>query len=171
MTETQCELSPSSRRTKLDPDVIYEEIGGFGKFQYFVYALICIPLIFIVCCNFSYMFIASDMDYRYVAIRTYNKLYCRCFVPECDVGNHENRTVEWITKAVPIVDGKLSKCKRLMPVSMNETDADSICPWNFNQSNAITCQNFVYSPHEHFILNEVKHLKFEASETHIFGKI
>lgn len=42
-----------------------------------------------------------------------------------------------------------------MATSINET-SDSICPWSFNQSNVVTCQDFVYLPHEHFLLNEVR---------------
>lgn len=68
-----------SKNVKLDPDLIYDEIGGFGKFQLFVYTLLCVPLIFIVSCNFSYIFIASDMEYRYgvaeLNYRKYNQLY------------------------------------------------------------------------------------------------
>lgn len=79
MSETDSEHSFKSRDAKLDPDIIYEEIGGFGKFQLFIYVLICLPLIFIVCGNFSYIFTASDMDYRYERMsfnhRKYNKLY------------------------------------------------------------------------------------------------
>lgn len=75
--EREPSLKPSG--TKLDPDIIYDEIGGFGKFQLFVYTLFCIPLVLIVCCNFSYIFIASDMKYRYGVIRSnyrkYNQLY------------------------------------------------------------------------------------------------
>lgn len=67
MTASECEpsLDGKSSGTELDPDIIYEEIGGFGKFQLFIYILLCVPLMFIVCCNFSYIFIASDMEYRY----------------------------------------------------------------------------------------------------------
>lgn len=67
MSENDCEPSPKARDPKLDPDILYEEIGGFGKFQLYVYVLICVPLMFIVSCNFSYIFIASEMDYRYIA--------------------------------------------------------------------------------------------------------
>lgn len=159
MSKTEREPSLKASDTKLDPDIIYEEIGGFGKFQYFVYILLCVPLTLIVCCNFSYIFIASDMDYRYVVISTncrkYIKLYCRCFIPECDVDDGNHTAVEWIARAIPTaVDGKLSKCERFMPMSINKTD-DSTCPWNFNQSDAVTCQDFVYLPDEHFLLNEV----------------
>ncbi len=66
MIEIERESSiAKTRSTKFDPDTIYDDIGGFGKFQFFVYILICVPLMFIVSCNFSYIFIASDMEYRY----------------------------------------------------------------------------------------------------------
>lgn len=66
MSEYDCE--PKTKPgDKLDPDILYEQIGGFGKFQLYIYVLICIPLMIIVSCNFSYIFIASEMDYRYNA--------------------------------------------------------------------------------------------------------
>ncbi|KAG4080350.1 hypothetical protein HA402_010842 [Bradysia odoriphaga] len=140
MIKTELESGrKSTEGTDADPDVIYDKIGGFGKFQFFIYILLCLPLIFIVCCNFSYIFIASDMEYR-------------CFIPECDVDDG-NGTLKWMATAVPSVDGKLSKCERYRPVSVNET-ADSVCRWTFNRSDVVTCQDFVFQPHEHFLLNE-----------------
>lgn len=44
-----------------------------------------------------------------------------------------------------------------MPIDVNDT-IESICPWNFNQSYAVNCQDFVYLQHEHGLLNEVKNV-------------
>lgn len=65
MSENECELTVKTRGAKLDTDTIFEKIGGFGKFQMFIYILICLPIVFIASCNYSYIFITSDMDYRY----------------------------------------------------------------------------------------------------------
>lgn len=65
MNGEEFEPKIKSCASTLDPDFIFEEIGGFGKFQMYIYVLICLPLVFIACCNFSYIFIASDMEYRY----------------------------------------------------------------------------------------------------------
>ncbi|KAG4080334.1 hypothetical protein HA402_010826 [Bradysia odoriphaga] len=149
MTKAEIESGLKSIDGKnLDPDVIYDQIGGFGKFQFVIYILLCIPLMFILCCNFSYIFIASDMEYR-------------CFVPECDV-DHVNDQLEWTARAVPSVDGTLSKCERFMPISVDES-VDSVCRWTFNRSDVVTCQDFVFQPHERFLLNEFN-LTCESNE-------
>ncbi|KAJ6646044.1 Organic cation transporter 1, partial [Pseudolycoriella hygida] len=132
-------IEQGPKNEKLDLDVIYEEIGGFGKFQFFVYVMICIPLMLNACCNFSYIIIAGNMDYR-------------CFIPECDV-DPWNHTSHWISNAVPTVDGKFSKCERFTPLSVH-TEQESVCPWTFNQSEVIRCNEFVYLTDEHLLLNE-----------------
>lgn len=58
-------------------------------------------------------------------------------------------------KAIPFVDGKLSKCERFVPIAVNESD-ESVCGWSFNQTEVTTCQDFVFQPHENLLLNEVR---------------
>ncbi|KAJ6636238.1 Organic cation transporter 1, partial [Pseudolycoriella hygida] len=139
----------SLQSNKFDPDTIYEEIGGFGKFQIFVYVLICIPLIIISCCNLSYIIVAGDLEYR-------------CFIPECDI-DHGNEALQWVHIAIPNKYDKLSKCERFAPVSGVNVTKDSVCPWSFNQSVVLTCDEFVYLTHEHMLLNEFN-LTCESNE-------
>lgn len=50
---------------------------------------------------------------------------------------------------------KLSKCERFVATSVNDSDDLGGCPTNFNQSDVVRCEKFVYLTHEHMLLNEV----------------
>lgn len=48
----------------IDLDKIFIEIGDFGLFQMFIYALICMPVLLISWFTFEFVFTAGSLDYR-----------------------------------------------------------------------------------------------------------
>lgn len=45
-------------------DTILTEVGGFGLFQIFAFALVCIPTILTATYEVNYMISANTLDYR-----------------------------------------------------------------------------------------------------------
>lgn len=45
-------------------DVILKELGEFGKYQKINYVLMCIPIALSAMYGLSYVFTASDLEYR-----------------------------------------------------------------------------------------------------------
>jgi OCT family organic cation transporter-like MFS transporter 4/5 len=57
--------------TRVDLDRLLEDIGAFGRYQKFIYLLICITAVFPAAATLHTVFTAAVPDYR-------------CFVPDCD---------------------------------------------------------------------------------------
>lgn len=51
--------------SKMDFDLILEEIGEFGKFQLTNYLLICLPVFYGAANSLSYVFTARTPNYRF----------------------------------------------------------------------------------------------------------
>lgn len=55
---------PVDKKAAIDLDKIFIEIGDFGLFQMFIYALICMPVLLISWFTFEFVFTAGGLDYR-----------------------------------------------------------------------------------------------------------
>lgn len=53
------------RQRMLDFDDMLEELGELGKFQIYIYILVCLPVLFGAANSLSYVFTAGVPDYRY----------------------------------------------------------------------------------------------------------
>lgn len=58
-------------------DEILTELGEFGKFQTIIFALLFIPIIVTPFYLLSYIFTASQLDYRYCTLKKKNEKYLK----------------------------------------------------------------------------------------------
>lgn len=139
---TNQESSKSSKNhQEIDLDSIINELGTFGKFQLINFTLICIPIIFNAVFTLGYIFTAGAPDYR-------------CKIPECEYGNVSENI--WTEFAIPDkYDGTPQECARYAPAYNQTLVKNASCSAvNFNQSNVISCNDFVYETKEVTIMNE-----------------
>ncbi|XP_049544767.1 organic cation transporter protein-like isoform X1 [Anopheles darlingi] len=115
----------------IELDQVLSEIGQFGPFQVWQYALMILPIMLNAFFTFSYVFTAGNMDYR-------------CYVPECDLPDAAVYDATWTNLALPFDrSGHPERCHRFLPISdttLNETCTAAA----FNVSNLISCSSFVY---------------------------
>ncbi|XP_023305322.2 solute carrier family 22 member 3 [Lucilia cuprina] len=79
-------------------DSILIRIGQFGKFQLFIFILICIPMMFNAIFSVTYVFTASTVTYR-------------CNITECDTAN-SRYDEHWTSFSIPNKTNSLDQCKR-----------------------------------------------------------
>ncbi|CAH2047633.1 unnamed protein product, partial [Iphiclides podalirius] len=125
--------SANSMRKPIDlDDVLINELGQFGWFQFKNIILVSIPIIMSAFMN-EYIFSAAAIPHR-------------CQIPECgEVGKDFELQPEWILNAVPETNsGGLSSCERYEPLGTN--GSLNFCPADlFNRHNVIACDRFVYA--------------------------
>lgn len=54
------------KESEIDLDVILQELGDFGKFQKLNFILLLLPIVLSSVYTLSYIFTASQLEYRYV---------------------------------------------------------------------------------------------------------
>lgn len=76
-------------------------------------------------------------------------------IPECDNPNHTEYTQKWVINAVPYHNDLTPlKCQRYQ--YRNESESDKLCNINnFDTSQIVGCDNFIYKTDELTIVKEV----------------
>ncbi|KAJ8967442.1 hypothetical protein NQ314_002890 [Rhamnusium bicolor] len=122
-------------------DNILVQLGDFGKYQIFVFSLVCIAVILHSAVHVGYVFTAMDLTYR-------------CAIPDCDSETPEYET-SWLTNAVPYNGHTPERCHMFEYVN-NSTDANNqtCSSSNFNRNNTRRCSSFVYKSSEKSIVQE-----------------
>ncbi|XP_017864324.1 PREDICTED: organic cation transporter protein [Drosophila arizonae] len=125
-------------------DAILKHIGQFGRFQLFIFLLICLPMMFHAMFSVTYVFTAGTVMHR-------------CNITECDGPN--SRYVEpWTEYSIPKNGKDLDRCRRYenkQLSSWNQT-ADICVASNYNRDNAERCadNDFVFRDQELTISND-----------------
>lgn len=57
-------MSAKKDESTVDVDVIFTEIGEFGKFQIVYFILICLPIALSIAFMYNFIFTSAGMDYR-----------------------------------------------------------------------------------------------------------
>lgn len=78
---------------------------------------------------------------------------CRCEIPGCDEASGEYRP-SWLSNAVPFEAGAPTKCARYAPYS-NATSTGNCSTDDFDTSQILNCQSYVYETPEVSILHDV----------------
>lgn len=135
-----------SSSEKFELDNVIREIGQFGKFQLINYILISIPLGLTAVYALTYVFTASDLNYR-------------CVVPECDkiIDSNIEFNPKWLKYAVPFKEDLPVQCDRY---TLNNSREFECRNGSFLTHNTKRCDEFVYENNEKTILNEVKRQNF-----------
>ncbi|CAH2010494.1 unnamed protein product [Acanthoscelides obtectus] len=128
----------------MDFDDILVELGEMGRYQVFLYILICLPVLFAASNSLSYVFTAGVPDYR-------------CFIPECEDPSDTTYDVPWRKWAIPdpsavhAIGVKSDLCYRYMsrPGETNRTCSDSLF-MNVTEK----CSEFVFDNVERTIVND-----------------
>ncbi|XP_044259279.1 solute carrier family 22 member 3-like [Tribolium madens] len=119
-------------------DSVLIQLGDFGKFQSFIFGLVCFATILHSGAYVAFVFTARDVEYR-------------CEIPKCDT---ENSPFDppWLQNAVPF-DGKVpDKC---IKYAINGTDDFANCTETSNFTTKVEkCNKFVYKTREKSILQE-----------------
>ncbi|KAJ8921588.1 hypothetical protein NQ315_010493 [Exocentrus adspersus] len=121
-------------------DSILVELGDFGKYQIYVFVMVCIPIVLHSSVHVAYVFTAMDLNYR-------------CEIPECDQGSQIYEP-PWLINAVPHTQGIPNKCNMFQynsSFTQNETTCSSS---NFNNKTTNRCSSFIYKTQEQSILQE-----------------
>uniref|UniRef100_A0A1B6F9N5 Major facilitator superfamily (MFS) profile domain-containing protein n=1 Tax=Cuerna arida TaxID=1464854 RepID=A0A1B6F9N5_9HEMI len=127
----------------MDLEVVFTELGQFGKYQTLQYALLAIPLLASAFEEISYMFTSSEVDYR-------------CLVPECEEANTTEFSPPWLSLAVPYRGDPLQPawCERY-GVSLAINTTAQICPPEMFMTNVTqTCNQWVFESKEKTIATE-----------------
>ncbi|KAJ8979458.1 hypothetical protein NQ317_006772 [Molorchus minor] len=122
-------------------DNILIQLGDFGRYQIFVFSLVCFAVILHSAVHVAYVFTAMDLDYR-------------CEIPGCDSESPEYES-SWLTYAVPYSGSTPEKCD-MYPRYDNLTEIDNqTCTDDyFNKNSTLRCSSFVYKSTEKSILQE-----------------
>uniref|UniRef100_A0A1L8DEA8 Putative synaptic vesicle transporter svop n=1 Tax=Nyssomyia neivai TaxID=330878 RepID=A0A1L8DEA8_9DIPT len=126
---------------KFDLNLILEQIGPFGKFQFKLFSLICISS-FVASTNFLlFIFTAREIDYR-------------CKIPQCDT-NSSIIDASYLNFTVPVDQNGFSKCIKYQTYSNISGELEDQCyPSFFNPNQVESCSEFIYQDDEVTIQNE-----------------
>lgn len=115
-----------------DLDFVLGELGQFGRYQLYNYALIVVPIMFSAIYGANYVFTAADLDYR-------------CRVPECEGSSGNTFNHSWLDYARPNASNDM-RCSRFEPLNTTAYD-DEACPADFFHNNrTIHCDDdWVYA--------------------------
>lgn len=76
-----------------------------------------------------------------------------CRIPGCDIDGQTEYKPEWLSHAVPFVNGVPSRCTRYESSTTNSSQC-----WDeneFQHDNVVSCSDWVFETDERTILNEV----------------
>ncbi|CAG9769662.1 unnamed protein product [Ceutorhynchus assimilis] len=121
-------------------DAILIKLGDFGKYQIYVFTLVCVAVVLHSMVYIAYVFTAMDLDYR-------------CRIPECDSPIIPEYQQPWLGNSIPYTNRRPDKCSRYVPFK-NDTGLNNCTLADFNMDIVERCQDFVYSGVEHTILKE-----------------
>ncbi|XP_068617412.1 organic cation transporter protein-like [Battus philenor] len=111
-------------------DVLVNELGQFGWFQFKNILLVSVPIMMSAFMS-EYIFSAASIPHR-------------CKVPECgEDSNNFTFNPEWISNAIPETSAGFSSCFRFVPTGIN--GSLDYCPDDaFNTDRVMACESFVY---------------------------
>ncbi|KAM7355230.1 SLC22A family member [Cochliomyia hominivorax] len=116
-------------------DSILIRIGQFGKFQLFIFLLICIPMMFNAIFSVTYVFTASTVSYR-------------CNITECD-GTDSHYDESWTIFSIPKSSNSLDQCKRFASkLHENITTITTLSP------NGLTNSDIIYANQEEAVYSD-----------------
>ncbi|XP_018564339.1 organic cation transporter protein-like isoform X2 [Anoplophora glabripennis] len=121
-------------------DSILVEIGDFGKYQIYVFVLVCIPVVLHSSVHVAYVFTAMDLTYR-------------CGIPECDQDSTDYEP-PWLINAVPYTQGIPNKCDMYLYNSTAEAANETCSASDFDKNEVSRCSSFIYKTDEESILQE-----------------
>ncbi|CAH1131606.1 unnamed protein product [Ceutorhynchus assimilis] len=121
-------------------DAILIKLGDFGRYQIFVFSLVCVAVVLHSMAHIAYVFTAMDLDYR-------------CKIPECDSPINPEYQQPWLGNSIPYTNHRPDKCSRYVPFK-NDTGLNNCTLGDFNMDIVVRCEDFVYSGVEHTILKE-----------------
>ncbi|XP_018564340.1 organic cation transporter protein-like [Anoplophora glabripennis] len=122
-------------------DNILVQLGDFGKYQIFVFSLVCVAVILHSAVHVAYVFTAMDLDYR-------------CEIPACDSDTPEYEP-SWLINAVPYKGSTPQNCEMYLHISNSSDVVNENCSAdNFDTSHKLRCSSFVYKSTEKSILQE-----------------
>ncbi|KAJ6636136.1 Organic cation transporter-like protein [Pseudolycoriella hygida] len=146
-------MTSTDDKKTVDLDKIFVEIGDFGLFQIFIYALISMPVLLISWFTFEFVFTAGRLEYR-------------CKIPGCDLSPFDDYLPNWTRYAIPHSHNVPSQCLRyeFVPKDSHLKRKSNNCDeMLFNKSHAVTCTEFIYRTDELTVLKEFK-LNCEENE-------
>ncbi|XP_059052961.1 organic cation transporter protein-like [Achroia grisella] len=122
-----------ARNNGVDLDqMLIDEIGQFGLYQFITLALMFFPAIFAAFCNGEYIFSTA-------------RIPTRCRIPQCDgMDAHPEFRPEWILNAIPgISQDSFEDCSRYAD-SDNYEPANETCPASWFNATTTNCEKYVY---------------------------
>ncbi|KAL1491730.1 hypothetical protein ABEB36_012285 [Hypothenemus hampei] len=120
-------------------DSILLRLGDFGKYQIYVFSLVCVATFMHSMVHIVYVFTAMDLNYR-------------CKVPGCDLEKFPNYNEPWLSDAIPFTNDKPEKCSRF--ALLNSSLLSDNCTRKFDKNLRETCEEFIYDGTEQTILQE-----------------
>ncbi|XP_045769459.1 organic cation transporter protein-like [Maniola jurtina] len=131
-TDTNIKASSVEEPIKLD-DVLRNELGEFGRFQFRCMLLVALPI----------LLAALKNDFVFLAVATPH----RCQIPECGESSKlHTYNPDWIVNAVPETSSGLKSCSRYAPYAAGINGSLDYCPVGlFDQGSTIDCDGFVYA--------------------------
>ncbi|RZC37106.1 solute carrier family 22 member 1 [Asbolus verrucosus] len=119
-------------------DSILVQLGDFGKYQSFMFGLVCLGVILHSGVHVAFVFTAMDLEYR-------------CAIPGCDTIKPQFEP-PWIKNAIPYTEDGPSKCTRY--VANNATSFNNCSKDSDFVTLVERCDSFVYKTEEYSILQE-----------------
>ncbi|XP_057656533.1 organic cation transporter protein isoform X2 [Diorhabda carinulata] len=130
-------------QSNINFDDIAEELGELGRYQIFIYILICLPVLFGAANSLSYVFTAGIPEYR-------------CLIPECETAESAIYDAPWAKWAIPhgssdnqVIGVKSDICSRYQP----KENASNCSPDSYTNT-IIHCSEWVFSTVERTIVND-----------------
>lgn len=123
-------------------DDLLKEIGGFGRYQIFIFTLFALPIMLSGAYSVSFVFTAGDLNYR-------------CRIPECEDSNTSIYNSSWVEDAIPFKNKLPEKCLRYEYLN---SSSDSCSADSFNTQRTIECDDFIFETEEKTLQNRVRFL-------------
>ncbi|XP_066253734.1 organic cation transporter protein-like isoform X2 [Euwallacea similis] len=133
-------MTASTAQVDNSLDAILVHLGDFGKYQIYVFSLVCAAMVMHSMVHIAYVFTAMDLNYR-------------CQIPGCDPTDHPTYAAPWLSNAIPYTNDSPEKCSMYAPFR-NETGLRNCTAVNFNRNKVKRCDSFVYQGLEKTIVTE-----------------
>ncbi|XP_030752013.1 organic cation transporter protein-like [Sitophilus oryzae] len=122
-------------------DAILYNLSDFGKYQIYVFGLVCVAVVLHSMVHIVYVFTAMDLDYR-------------CKVPSCDHPEDLTYKQPWLKNTIPFDDDSPEKCS-VYQLKPNHTEPNQNCTGDvFDKKVIEKCDDFIYDGVEKTILQE-----------------
>ncbi|ENN78004.1 organic cation transporter protein isoform X2 [Dendroctonus ponderosae] len=118
-------------------DSILIHLGDFGKYQTYVFSLVCVAVVMHSMVHIAYVFTAMNLDYR-------------CKIPQCDQEGQAEYLQPWLNHAIPFINNHPDKCSRYA----SSDQFNNCSSAGFDIQVLERCGSFVYNGTEETILQE-----------------